>query len=215
MKVRAGWQDAAMGNRQLAIVAVSCLLCACSDDDGTGSGAAQLKTEGDALSGIYQLSSITRNEMGCDMEGPAQSNVNDSYLYLVTDVAFGVSYVKVDSCADVADCQAKNQMRQALEIYLIDFSYTFSSSPGPEQLSGETAYTGLSGGPLCERPSLETQLLVSDGAGNLTIEARKATGDDYPPDSEGFCTTDLGRKASEGKPCSELEVVRASFVQAL
>jgi hypothetical protein len=63
-------------------------------------------------------------------------------------------------------------------------------------------------------PELSHTKLVLTGD-TVQIEKRTQVGADYTADSNGFCTTDKGRESAEKAPCSELETMTMTKLEAL
>lgn len=173
-------------------------------------------TVGATLEGIYEISSHTLNEQDCDSKGDAfVGSLGQQFFFVVPDSLFGTAFVQASACESIDDCRTKNLMRQNMEGFLTDFSYTFTSTSMALALEGQTVGTGFTSGNLCTMPTVTPTSMAGDGNGQVTIEARTSVGEDYPPGSDGFCTTDLALEATRGVPCSSYEVISGNRVADL
>ncbi len=171
---------------------------------------------GSALEGIYEMTSHTLNEQSCDSEGDAfVGSLRQEFFFVTPDSSFGTAYVQASACGSVDDCRTKNVMRQNMEGFTTDFSYTFTSTTMVLALEGQTVGSGFTSGDLCTMPTVTPTTMVGDGNGQVTIEARTRVGEDYPPDTDGFCNTDLALEATRGAPCSSYEVISGNRVADL
>lgn len=204
---RRGWRTTAA--LTLGGLLAGLALAGCGGDGGDG-GLGALATE---VEGIYTVDSYTRNEEACAAEGASVlEELEERFLVVTVREALGQQYVSAVSCADVADCRAK----AAADEYAAQYMANFTRAEG-EGLAGTQVSTGWSGseGDLCTAPERLELSLVKVGDEGLRLETRTTVGDDYPADSDGFCTTDGGAAATKGKPCAQLEVLTATFSELL
>src|SRR5688572_22874034 len=87
--------------RLLAYVAV---LAACGgSDDGGGGGGSGATTE---LEGIYTLSAWTRNDTGCEAEGPSVlATESEKFLVVRSSSFFGQRFIELVPCTTLAQCR--------------------------------------------------------------------------------------------------------------
>ena len=162
------------------------------------------------VKGIYKVSSHTQNEAGCDKEGgPARFSVPFFYVKK-QEFAFG-TYFSATGCGSLEACRVAAKA----DFDSSTFLFTFHTAKNANELVGEERTSGFtSDEKICTEPSVSDLSFVRSGDA-VRIEERKRIGDDHPPDKEGYCTTELGEKASKGKPCSQYVVVTATYVEPL
>ena len=162
-----------------------------------------------AVLGIYQVSSHTENTAGCDAEGAAVRQTSP-FFFVRKDKLLDYPYYNLMGCKSLTDCRtaAKDPM------HFEQLNFIFHTPKSPTTLTGSTRFTGFKDGKTCTKPSVSEHSFVRTGD-DVRIESRTRVGDDYPADNEGFCSTSLGERASRGKPCAELVVVTAKFVEPL
>ena len=181
----------------LAIVfVVSSLGAAC----GGGSSSSTLE-------GVYTADTWTENPTACNAEGPSvladQSRLT---FYVKLESFLGETFINVNFCDDLADCQALANDEDTLHLG----SYFFTGSDG----AGWTTalYSGFAPeGGNCEGEYV-TGTLTAPEPGTLRLERREQEAGGFPPEDDGFCDDDKGAQAAEGQPCSTLEVFTATTI---
>jgi len=155
------------------------------------------------LEGVYTLDTWTQNTAACSEGGSVLDQMSDKALFIKEENFLGERFVNAVRCTDAADCQAK----AAMDTIFLD-GYAFESGSDDKGWTGQTVFA--SGIDTCEGQVIDHVMTVpADGA--LRIESQTRNSLPFAKDSEGFCNTDDARKAAEGQPCAELEVVTASF----
>ena len=163
------------------------------------------------VEGIYMVGTYTRNEAACT-EGGTSALKTETFAVATKESFAGVTYLSVTSCESVADCHAKLDAIRAGTGAASDFHFAVDGTSG-DTLTGAGAFTGFNMNGTCTMGSLTaTRLTLSDTT--LRIEKQITLASDYPA-ADGFCTTDLAKKNAEGKPCSQMEVLVATLVEAL
>jgi len=187
---------------------VAAVGCGSDDSEGGLSGA-------EALQGIYTIGSFTRNEATCDAEGPDATSTlsGDTHLLGIVQSFVGQEVLSFYSCQGEQDCRDKQAKIESNGSFGFAYGAQLSEGSGTS-FRGTTVSTGFSSAEGCVDGSVARLTAVLSGNA-LRIESRKTVADTYPPDSGGFCTTDLARKAAAGKPCSEIEVMTATRVSGL
>ncbi|MGE0397549.1 MAG: hypothetical protein AB7T06_12580 [Kofleriaceae bacterium] len=162
------------------------------------------------VEGIYRVDSHLMNEAAC---APGGSAMQDSHRFAFAKRGnvFGTEYLQVYSCASLDDCRQKAAQSQFSGV--IDFGFTLSAVDG-DLLTGTMSTSGYSdGGSTCSMPEMQRLTLALDGDA-LRIEGAIHIGEDYQT-SDGICWTDKGLEASEDAPCTQMETLTATFVEAL
>ncbi len=179
-------------------------IAGCSDDDAALEGA----------TGIYELQSYSINSMSCDALGESQLGPNlDGFFAAHIFRYAGFTELSLMSCADVADCRDKLAKKDAGELAGSDFIYSVTRAEGGE-LVGQQASTGYEIDGFCTNGYVSKTVVTIEGD-LLTLVEERTIADDYPPDSDGYCTTDLSQDAVAGKSCGERDVLTAVFVEEL
>jgi hypothetical protein len=187
---------------------VGLALAACGG--GSGGGAGSFGVAADEAAGIYRIDDLTRNEDAC---GPGGVSIvqQDMFVVAVRQQGGGLDLLNLFSCASPQDCRDKAADRDG---FSLDFSFTVQFLGDGGALTGAGASTGFGDGQSCTAgESFETVLTLTDD--QLRLEKRITVANDYPADSEGFCTTDLARAAAAGNSCSIMEVLTATLVEEL
>ena len=197
------------------------LAVACgSSSDGAADGAV---TEADASAfvGIYKSTSHTENKTSCAAPGDAVQGIKgDPYfvIYFGDIPEYHISYVTLISCASVSECQAVPAKLKGMGFVIDDYSFTLSTVTNDTTLSGFEASTGTSGdGNSCIKRHYSDHVLTVAADHSVHLESRLKYLADRAQDSDGFCFAEVAQEKSEaaGKPCSELQVLDGTFVQAL
>ncbi len=176
-----------------------------SDDDFDAAAA--------SMEGIYQVQSYTRNDNACSAGGESILGA-DRFAAAYTQKFLGITLLSVISCASPADCRDKLAAERAGEGFQIDFLFSVQFLGGDGELIGSGASTGFGDGEVCTEAELTATLLTLAGS-ELRLEQAITIADDFPVDSNGFCTTSGASAAAEGKTCSQLKVLTATFFEPL
>jgi hypothetical protein len=162
------------------------------------------------VEGIYRVDSHLLNDSACSPGGTPYQD-SHAFAFAKRGSVFGTEMLQVYSCASLADCRQKAALRPFEGN--IDFGFTLSDISG-DTLTGFEVTTGYTDGSgTCTKPELsDIELTLSSGA--MRIEKATQIGHSYPAQN-GACTTDKGRAASEDAPCSQMETLTATFVEAL
>jgi hypothetical protein len=189
------------------------VLAACSGGAGGTDDPGEFELAADSVVGIYSLDSFLKNEAACTPDGmPVESLNGHGFAVAFKQQSFGL-LLDVLSCASPQDCRDKAADRDGG--FTIDFSFGLSRLGVDGELTGEERSTGFSqGNGTCTRGSVSDTVLTLTGD-QLRIEQAITIADDYAADPEGFCSTDLARDAAEGNSCSQMELLTATFVEAL
>lgn len=188
---------------------------------GSGGGDAKankrLKEHAGSIEGIYSLDSFTRNEDGCDAGGAsALDDIGDhTRLVAVLGEVFGFSTLDVYSCVDEADCRDIVAILESrMGGFGIQLHFSFGEADDADHYSGGVAWTGSEREEgVCSGGRVEEHSMERDGD-SLSIENRIIPSNDYPSE-DGVCWSDDSMAAAKGQPCTELEVVEATFLEAI
>lgn len=194
-----------MNSRRLLLLAPLCLpsLVGCGDDESAYAD----------YVGIYRVESATRNEDGCQAEGPdAQAALlgEDRFLLATEQAFFFVPLLSVRACGSLEAC--REEAGESEPISFSSFNMAFGSedgrSPETATASGGSAVDGV-----CDTTLAES---VAERSGDrLVIRTKIREVSGFAVDSEGFCGIDEARAAAANQPCERLEVITARFVEAL
>lgn len=183
-------------------------IAACATEDDSEVDAAMAGVEG-----IYAVQAYTRNEAACE-PGGASALRADRFAIATRQEFLGHKLLTVVSCASSTDCRTKLADIRGGGGYSLDFSFTVDRAGAGGVLNGNGVSTGFGSSGTCRGAELTATTLELLGA-RLSIEQRITIADDYPADSEGFCTTDLARKHAEGNACTQMAVLTADLVEVL
>ncbi|MBX3158533.1 MAG: hypothetical protein KF773_21365 [Deltaproteobacteria bacterium] len=161
------------------------------------------------LEGVYLLDDWTANPAGCNAEGPSRlANENDKALFVEIADFLGVKFVNAVTCTDVAECKAK-----AAEDTLFLGGFAFEGGNDKDGWKGRSSFA--SGNNTTCSGSVVDFVMTGDGT-KLRIESRRTDASGFTPNaSSGFCEADDAVKAAQGQPCTELEVITATFAADL
>ena len=185
---------------------------ACGGGDDTGAGV------GDAsgFEGIYQLTAASENPTSCAAPGASKlSQLREQFFVITLSDVFGQKIAVLNSCTSVADCQAKRAAQLQQQSYSIEYTFTFSSSDNATTLNGFEATTGFGEGTQCVERTYAEHVLTVAADHRVHLESRTTNLADQPQ-KDGFCWVEPASSKQEaaGKPCSSLEVLDGSFLQA-
>lgn len=179
------------------------VISACASDGGFVDQAAEVE-------GIYRVDSHLLNDAACTRGGVPVTDMH-GFAFAKRGSVLGTDFLELYSCASLDDCRAKAALKQFEGATAFAFTLTGTDDKG---LTGFESTTGFSNGSgTCSMPELSSISLVLDGAA-LRLEKSTRIGADYAA-HDGVCTTDKGRAAAESAPCSEMETLDATLVEAL
>lgn len=189
--------------------ALTIVLVACDDSGSSGSTTSQNLS---AAEGIYKLDSYAYNTEACSEGTNTLANKTDNHVAMVAvSSAFG-NYLQVVTCPSVDSCQTLVDNIRNNKMFMIDFSATFMKGSVTSGLTAEYAGSGYwhSDG-TCTDGRLENQTLKFAGATfQYASEIQKAN---TYQQVDGYCDTDEVQKHLN--PCSEMETMSGTYVQAL
>lgn len=165
--------------------------------------------------GIYQLTAASENTVDCAAPGASKlALLHDQFFVITGSEIFGQKFVMLNSCKSVADCQAKRAAQLANQAYLIEYTFTLSSTANATTLNGFEAGTGRGEGTQCVERTYADHVLVVAANHSVHLESRTKYLADQPQD-DGFCEVEPAKSKQEAasKPCSTLEVFDGSFIQ--
>jgi hypothetical protein len=203
------------------VVAVLGTLSACgssADGDGADQGAPLSAASVQALEGIYEVSSFTRNEAACEVGASVLSSLKDHYFVIFARVVLGTQTLELVSCGDEANCRMVAQQGKTNSPYSFEYGLTLSSSESDAIVTGFSATSGSSfesASNLCSRTYV-THRLTSATDGSVHVESRTTPLADAPKD-DGVCWVEPEDQKAEaaGKPCAELRVIDAARIADL
>lgn len=184
---------------------------ACGSDSDAGGGA-----DAAAFEGIYQLTAASQNSAGCAEPGGSKlSSLRDQFFVITGAEVIGQKIAVLNSCSSVADCQAKRAAQLANQPYLVDYTFTLSSSVNASTLNGFVATTGHAEGTQCVERRYADHVLTVAADHGVHLESRSKNLADQPQ-SDGFCVVEpaKARQEAASKECASLEVYDGSFLQA-
>jgi len=162
------------------------------------------------LEGIYTISEWTRNDTGCAAEGPSILSGQLAKLVIVrTNSFFGQSYIELIPCSTLDQCR----LDAAGSATVISEFGSVNEGSDSAGWTGGRVTAGGSGGS-CSGTVTNTTL-TSTAATMIQIDAETHPTGMFPTDADGFCTTDDAQEAAASQPCDGLDVVRATFTEAL
>lgn len=194
--------------KYLALVGLAA--AACSGGDGRDD---EFVAAAESMEGIYQVQSFTRNDTAC-APGGASILGSDRFAIAAKREILGRPFLDLISCASPSDCRDKLAAERAGEGFQIEFLFTLAALGDDGELTGEGASTGFGDGEVCREAELSDSLLTLAGS-ELRLEHAIVVADEFPVDSDGFCTTIAAAQAAAGKPCSQMEVLTATFLEPL
>ena len=170
------------------------------------------ETEEEALlapEGLFTITSYAYNADGCDSFGEEMlDTIEDRHMFFIAGSVFGQDYVSAYGCSDESACTEMQEKIANQESFMLGLSYTFSEQDEEGNLLGQSQSTGwTSSDGMCLEPEQEDIILRILDSGAIEIESIIITGDDYPEDEDGFCTTDAAAEACANKECSGAEKV--------
>ncbi|HLL24645.1 MAG TPA: hypothetical protein VK427_21080 [Kofleriaceae bacterium] len=180
----------------MRIFLVAGLLAGCGGDFGT------------SHEGVFTLKSWTRNTTSCDAEGGSVAPPGQAFFYVKNESFLGSDFINVKGCDDVAGCVAEANEKDTINIG--QFALDKGSDGGGWTSHGASGFS-FAGSP-CEGSVFDLKLAIT--ATEFRLEERRTEAVPFPAETgEDKCPDDKVEKAAAGRPCSELEVVTATFVQ--
>lgn len=191
----------------LAFIASTAFLTACADSgDDFGDAAAE-------LSGIYKISTYTRNDTACAPGGGSLLEpTSDGYLVTLEQELFGTPILTLFSCESPSDCRLKANKAAAGELSSSDFAFQMNETEG-DALVGHGASSGVFQNGKCIGGSALDTKLTRNGVA-LTIEQKETPAGAFDAE-DGICWTDAAREHAEGNSCTAMEQLTAELVEAL
>jgi hypothetical protein len=169
------------------------LLAGCGSDSKTG------------LEGIYMVSTWTRNPTACDVEGPSVATQHDMFFYIKDEDFIGTHFVNVKTCNDLAACDTEANDDGTIHIG----EFNFEDGSDKSGWKNHSAFAFATQGQ-CEGGVTDTTMTAASGA--IRIEERHVEATPFPAGTgSDECPDDKVDQAAAGKPCTELEVVTATF----
>jgi hypothetical protein len=169
---------------------------------------------GSEFHGIYRVDSFTSNTEGCDKEG-ASAAADDRDHFIVFAVKDGSGeWVGADLCPDVEKCRELRRSHMAEERTAVVTLFVEFRRVEATKMEGGIIKSGSPIDGTCRGAELTTALLSRTTPGAVSLEARTTLAD-FPADARGTCGTMEAKKATEGKACQGLRVVKATRVSDL
>lgn len=193
--------------------------CGGGDDDEADKDDPVPAAAAQALEGIYEVSSFTRNEAGC-VEGPSVlQTLRDHNFVVFSQLILGIQVLNVTSCTDEAKCRTVVQQAQANGIYSYEYSVMLSASESDGSLTGFEAGTGTTSQEhpnMCTDRRYVAHRLTSEADGTVHVESRTTALADAPQE-DGFCWAEPKKEKAEaaGRPCTGLVSFEGTRVSAL
>jgi hypothetical protein len=179
-------------------ISLLCVLAvgACGGDGG-GSG----------HEGIYMVDTWTRNATACDAEGPSIAATNDPLFYLKNESFFGQTFVNVKDCTDVDNCKMLANDKDTVHIGNFGFDMGSDSSGWTTHSAFGFAFQGQ-----CEGDVHDSKLTFTGTT--LRIESRSVAAKPFPAgtNADDECPDEKVEQNAAGQPCTELEVLTATFM---
>lgn len=179
------------------------------------SSTSDLQPWADAIEGIYEVGTLTRNPTSCGAEGPSVLADDRDHMVVFRGKDIGGDWIKADGCADPGDCRQRLAAQRTGGAVRTTFSYELRQVGGGD-LRGTWTTTGYSGRQdgVCVDATAATILLERPTVTQVRIEVRSVVLD-HPSDAQGVCWTSDTRAAAAGKPCNLLDVVQGTRVEPL
>jgi hypothetical protein len=194
---------------KLAVLSLALMACG----GGSNEDSSEFEAAAASMEGIYQVQSYTRNDSACSPGGESILG-GDGFAAAYTQKFLGITLLSVISCDSPQDCRDKLAAEQRGEGFQIDFLFSVELLGNDGELIGSSASTGFGDGSVCTDAELGDTVLTLAGS-ELRLEQAITIADDFPVDGDGFCTTVAASEAAEGKSCSEMEVLTATFFEPL
>jgi len=147
-----------------------------------------------AFEGTYQVVHHTRNQEGCDAQGPEVTD-GDRYFQLKAEDFFGATILGYHTCTSPTDCEESSNLFRS-----------FAKLDGQWRMETSTASTGDD--VTCSLTSSIGSLTRTDTG--VRIEIRTSRGEITLDGKE--CDTDLVDSNPEALSCEEYEVIEADLI---
>ena len=185
--------------RYCAALVVSLLLVGCGDDD---SASCQASAE------IFEITAYTKNS---DMCGPGGDDLlsavqqdGPTHFLVTCSSFFGQKIVAAFACQDLESCKAQAAATDTEQVVSIDLSGENSFA-----LTHEAEVTNSTDN--CKSVGYSRATVEISGE-MASLSESKWSLTDIPEDSEGFCSTDAARSASQTSPCETYLAIRGRRV---
>jgi hypothetical protein len=198
-----------------AALVLAATLLACGDKTDTassaaasGSAAAAGKT---ALTGVYKVTSLQRNDAACEASGAAKAEAAHSHLYLAATGAGRTQTWGAVSCDDPSGCAkdiAEYEKGASGEREMYEL---FGRETERNKLTGGTSFSGKWKEGQCSELHKSEATLALDGK-KLTISIKKLTYDNFATGELSGCTVVEAEKQKVQNRCSGFEKLEAERV---
>jgi hypothetical protein len=164
-----------------------------------------------ALQGIYQASTWTSNELGCDAEGPSVLETQAETIFYVKEENFlGIEFLNVSFCSDLADCETMAADDDT--IYVGRWGFEDGSDAGGWTTSWFEGFPDEND--VCQGLFARAGMTGVEGE-SVRVEVRRSQTAPFPANEDGWCEDEDAEPAAEGMPCAELEVMTATWLAEL
>lgn len=167
--------------------------------------------------GIYQIESHLRRTDGCEgtLE-PIPADEGFSHLYLRDERETGYLEASLYGCLSAAECRKfKVSIQDGTFQFIPAMSVSFFETDGQGGLRGEMHMTGFLKEGVCRSGYVKPMTLEVLPDDRIRYVGRKTLAADYPQHAKYGCSTELAAEAAVGRPCSEIDIITARFVEAL
>jgi len=154
---------------------------------------------GGAFDGVYMMTSATRNDTSCALEGASILDTwSEPYFYARYEPTD--SSVRGSSCTDEADCRSRAASGDTTGMLAFLFNRQEAS-----EIASDITRPGSVDGELCTGGGITSRLGLISG-GSMSIEERFNAAPDYPVGATGECEVEPAREGAEGAPCATYRV---------
>lgn len=161
------------------------------------------------LHGIYEVSSWNENDSTCDADGPSVLADKIEKFMLVKEGMFFTKFLTAVTCASLENCR-----EEAVDDTIDLSGFIFESGSDSDGWVGRSATASGLGDDTCA--GIYSQYTMTSPEPNVVqIVAVKHQVTGVGEDSDGFCDTDEVLSRGPSEPCTNREVIRASFVEGL
>lgn len=150
--------------------------------------------DGGAFEGTYQVVHHTRNEEGCDAEGPEVTD-GDRYFQLKAEDFFGATILGYHACTSPTDCAESMNLFRSFAKFDGEWRTETSTASTSDDI---TCLLTHSVGPLTKTDT-GVRIEIRTSSGEITLEGKE-------------CDTDLVDSNSEALTCEEYEVIEADLI---
>jgi hypothetical protein len=178
-------------------ISLFCVLALAACGGGSGGGSSK--------QGIYTVDTWTRNATACDAEGASVKATHDPLFYLKNENFLGVTFVNVNGCNDAADCKMLANDKDTIHIGQFGFDEGSDSSGWKTHNAFGFASQGQ-----CQGDVTDATLTFSGTS--VRIESRTVDAKPFPVSTgSDECPDEKVEQNAAGQPCTELEVMTATF----